>query len=196
MRIFIWATVLLTCLGISAQPAGAEAGPDPELPSAIEAYYLDRNFVAAFTTHRERVALALGRPADQPATGMNGKRLREAFLCLQRMNAREIDQDSQIAQGRSPFQRAATFSGWAETETAFLVRANALKVHLVVYRLSPALNQQLIQRFDHRSPGRPLLPADPGHYLGTPEVSHREIHTWIKTEGRWQKEWLAIAQTL
>lgn len=56
---------------------GAQAEEAPNLPPDIAHYYADYNFVAAFTTFDERVALQGGRLLRRPTPDLNSPRTKE-----------------------------------------------------------------------------------------------------------------------
>ena len=72
------------------------AGTGEQLPPDIARFYADYNFVAAFTTFEEEVALRGGRVVDALPPDMDSRRMKKVQKRLNRLNARILRSDPAI----------------------------------------------------------------------------------------------------
>ena len=173
---FFFASCVLAAAGASA------------LPAAISTHYDDHNFVSAFSTRRERVALAQGVPLPGRRSDPRLSRVREA---MERLEGRVWEVDPGIVRERSVLLPEAAMR-------ADLVRvlkhevdeaAGTAEVALEVLLLDHLANVTLVRQYGELASGGTPATADAlAAKTGRNLVRRIEVHRWTRVGGRWQRD--------
>jgi hypothetical protein len=164
--------------------------PAPEalrLPQSIAHYYADYNFVAAFTTFDERVALQRGRLLGRPAPDLNSPRLQEIQVRLHRLDARILRSDPGIV--APGFKSKGTFPHGFFQITAARCGPNEIVLKAMVQRIEPATQAKLIAAYEEAALKDSTDEAIAGllRTVQGKSKSQIELHKWTLADGVWLK---------
>lgn len=179
--LLVWLCVAISfCADVRAEEA-------PNLPPGIAHYYADYNFVAAFTTFDERVALQGGRVLERPAPDLNSPRAKEIRGRLGRLDARILRSDPGIV--APGFKSNGTLPHGFFQITAARCGPSEIVLQATIQRIDPATQTRLIAAYEKAAPKFPtdeevagLLKPVQGE--SKPRI---EIHKWMLTDGVWMK---------
>jgi hypothetical protein len=189
MKLSIFTVSLLASLysALSAC-AGAQSTEALRLPPGIVQYYGDANFVAAFMTVDERVALRGARRGDAPPPNMNSPRMKEIRERLSRLHARILRSDQGIvAHG---INTEGAFPHGLLRITAARCGPNEILLQATIRRLDPATHARLIAAYEETTPKSPT-DEEIARRLNTIQGESKlqvELHRWMLTDGVWMKQ--------
>ena len=150
------------------------------LPEEVASYYEAHNFVAAFSTPRERNVLAAYRSEEELCRHTRSERLRSVYGRIQELKACELSVDPGITMPKGFQPREPIYPGLAQLDDIRRGNEGTLTVELVIYRLDSKTNAMLVALYE-KGETRPLS-AD---MYRSNTLSHREIHQWVHHSGNW-----------
>lgn len=159
-----------------AMPAAAQSMP---VPAEVKQYVAAHNFVAAFSTPQERLALArYDAPADvQRGTG--SERLKTVFVHARLREALHVDIDPGMP---NPIDQAPKWDpplGVLQVERVQSTDGSRMFVEVRRYSLDPETVAQFIASYDEDA----APPRIDAAFRGTPR---RVVQVWTRVDGRWR----------
>lgn len=173
--------------------ATVHAGAGGQLPPEITRFYADYNFVAAFTTFEEGVALQGGRVVDAPPPDMNSPRMKEVQRRLNRLNARIVRSDPAIVVPL--IKTAGTIPRGFLRITASRCGPNEMALRVTIQEIALPTRTKLIAAYEEAAPNVPSNEEIASLLAGMQDRSHLqiELHRWILTDEGWMKEEADVA---
>lgn len=182
-KAFIINICLLAVATITLLPVKVVADQEiSPLPQEITRFYAEANFVAAFSTPRERTRLLQIR--HSPLRKNLPERLEKADLLLRRLERKIYLPDSDVVTRR---QQGLPI---VFPNMSLIQEVNGenldIKVKVVVWSLSPSENFRLISMYESSDEEGDLSPEDMiSNRL--PRTATTQIHRWTLKKGTWMK---------
>ncbi|MEX0773309.1 MAG: hypothetical protein WD038_09095 [Balneolales bacterium] len=172
--------ILLSCLVMTLSRTLNASAQDMPVPPEVEQYINASNFVVAFSTSQERLALARYEDPEDVKQDSGSERLKAVFKHAHQIEALEIEeaQDINIIPRmyglRSP-------SGLLQIESVRSFEDTRMLVEVLVFRLQQNAVTQLIAAYEEND-------APPEIEAPFSMAPQRMVQEWNKINGSWRKK--------
>jgi hypothetical protein len=172
---------LLTCLLITLPWTMHASAPTASVPPEIKEYVTASNFVAAFSTPQERLALARYDAPEDVKRDTGSERLKAIFLRAHQLMKLDIQVDPDM---NLPMHRERVLMsppGWLQIESVRSVGDSRILIEMLVYRLDREAVAQFIASHEENE-------TPPEIETAFRTAPHRMVQEWVRINGSWRKK--------